>query len=79
MEKEILKLKVENLIALRTSVINALIILAGGVAGLMFLSNSSAKYFLLIVGFFYITILISNIVNISNKISKVLKIEEDRQ
>lgn len=72
MEDVILKLKVKSLIELRTSIINALIILTGGTAGLFFLPDSTPKNFFIIAGVFYIVTFISNIKNINNKIAKLL-------
>lgn len=72
MEKEILKLKVQNLAGLRTSTINILIVLIGGMVSLMFLPNSPLKYFLACIGGFYIIIFVSNLVNITNKIDTLL-------
>ncbi len=72
MEKEILKLKVNSLISLRTSIINTLIVLVGGTTSLVFLATSPMKNCLIFVGIFYIIVFISNLVSISNKIDGLL-------
>ncbi len=77
MEKEILKLKVQSLTTLRTSIINILIVLIGGIVSLMFLPNSSLKCFLACIGGFYIIVFIFNLVNITNKIETLLTNRKD--
>ncbi|MDD3436895.1 MAG: hypothetical protein PHC64_07075 [Candidatus Gastranaerophilales bacterium] len=79
MDKEILKLKVESLVTLRTSIINTLIVLVGGIVSLLFLQNSLLKGILLFVGFFYFVIFISNLLNITNKIDRLLITGKDKQ
>jgi len=64
MDKEILKLKIESLIALRTSIINALIVLVGGTVSLLFFQFTPLKYIFVSVGVFYFFVLISNLINV---------------
>ncbi|MFA7658122.1 MAG: hypothetical protein WCY19_01675 [Candidatus Gastranaerophilaceae bacterium] len=72
MDKEILKLKVTNLIALRTNLTNVVLILSGGLASLFFLPNSLLKYVLIIIGGFYLVTFIFNLRNTIETISKIL-------
>ena len=72
MDKEVLKLKVENFISLRASIINILIVLIGGVVSLAFVPNSIPKGILICFGFFYIFTFSSNLINIMRSIDKLL-------
>ncbi len=49
-EKEIIQNRITNLINLRQTMIQALIILIGGTIGVCFTSNSASKYVLIILG-----------------------------
>lgn len=77
MDKEILKLKVESLVALRTNLINILIVLIGGIISLLFLPDYSFKYSLIILGVFYVLVFLSNLLSINNKLDKLLVIEKE--
>ena len=77
MDNEKLKLKVQSLVTLRTSLINVLIVLIGGVVSLLFLPKYSFNYLLGILGGFYILIFLSNLLSISTKIDKLLS--EDKE
>ncbi|MEI8128279.1 MAG: hypothetical protein WCG95_01550 [bacterium] len=72
MEKEILKLKIDNLIALRTNLTNVVLVLSGGLASLCFLSDSVLKYVLIVVGLFYLITFVSNLRNTIGTIYKIL-------
>ena len=73
MDKEILKLKVNSLISLRTSLINTLTVLVGGTVGVYFLpAGSVAKIILIIVGIFYSLVFSSNLISTSGEISNLL-------
>ena len=73
MDDEKLKLKkVDELIALRTSIIQVLIILVGGTIGLFFTANLTLKIILIPLGFFYTCVLLSNLDSIGNKIDEIL-------
>lgn len=77
MDKEILKLKVKSLISLRTSLINLLIVLIGGVASLFFLPLSLTSYFLGGTGIFYFFVFLSNLTNTNKELELLLKEKED--
>lgn len=72
MDKEILKLKVESLVALRTNLINILIVLIGGVVSLFFFPNSQFTLIFGLVGVFYILVFLSNLLSLNNKLDKLL-------
>lgn len=72
MDKEVLKLRVKNLISLRTSLINILIVLIGGVVSLFFFPNSRFTLIFGLVGGFYILVFLSNLLNLNNKLDKLL-------
>ena len=57
-EKEVIQNRITNLINLRQTMIQALIVLIGGIAGVCFMSNSIEKYVALILGVFGICIII---------------------
>lgn len=77
MEKEILKLKIQSLVALRTNLINILIVLIGGIISLLFLPDYSFKYLLIILGVFYVLVFLSNLLSINNKLDKLLIVEKE--
>lgn len=76
MEKEILKLKAQSLITLRTSLINVLIVLTGGLTGLFFLQTTIATYLFASIGFFYFFIFLSNLIDTNNKLDLLLSEKE---
>lgn len=80
-EKEInlkIKLKkVDELTALRTSVIYVLIVLAGGTIGLMLTPDIPLKVILICIGIYYIIVTISNLNNISTQINKLLTFKKE--
>lgn len=73
MEKEILKLKIQSLITLRTSIINMLLVLIGGTVSLGFLPGSLLRNCLILAGVFYTMIVILNLDSVMGKIDKLLK------
>ncbi len=78
MNEEKLKLKkVDELVALRTSIIHVLIILVGGTIGLSLNVNNILKVTLICLGIFYTCVLISNLGNITKQIDKILSIRKD--
>lgn len=77
MEKEILKLKVENLVALRTNLINILIVLIGCVVSLFFFPSSRSTLIFGFVGGFYILVFLSNLLSLNNKLDKLLIDEKE--
>lgn len=73
MEDEKLKLKkIDELVALRTSIIHVLIVLVGGTIGLLFTTNTFLKFSLIALGFFYFCIVALNLIDIENKLNKLL-------
>jgi hypothetical protein len=77
MEKEILKLKIGNLIALRTNLTNVLIVLTGGIASLCFMPNSVLKYLLILAGGLYSLTIVSNLWNTIGEINQILNERKD--
>lgn len=77
MDKEILKLKVQSLITLRTSLINILIVLGGGVVSLFFLPLRIISYFLGGVGIFYFFVFLSNLTNTNKELELLLNEKEN--
>jgi len=77
MDKEILKLKIHSLVAMRTSIINTLIILIGGTVSLGFLPNSFLRNCLILAGIFYVMIVVLNLDSVMVKIDKLLKIGKE--
>ena len=75
MDKEILKLKIQSLISLRTSIINTLIILVGGTVSLGFLPDSLLRSCLILLGVFYTMVVILNLDSVMGKIDKLLNQE----
>jgi len=80
MSEEKLELKkVDELVALRTSIIHVLIVLVGGTIGLLFMANTSIlKNVLVCLGIFYTCVLISNLGNITIKIDKLLSFRKEK-
>jgi len=65
--------KVDDLISLRTSIMYVVIVIFGGTVGLAFTKESSnLKTILICLGIFYFIVLISNIVNLNEKIDRIL-------
>lgn len=77
MDKEVLKLKVKSLISLRTSLINLLIVLVGGVLSLFFLPLRPVSYFLGGTGIFYFFVFLSNLTDTNNELESLLKTKEN--
>lgn len=72
--------KIDELVALRTSIIYVLIVLIGGTIGLLFAQNTTIlKNVLICLGVFYSCVLISNIGNITNKIDKIFLSEKEKK
>lgn len=71
--------KVDELTALRTSVIYVLIILVGGTIGLMLTFDTPLKVVLICTGWYYIFITISNINNINSQINKLLRFQQEEK
>ena len=70
------KLKEENKILLnkRTSLINIMIILTGGILGLIVSDMNSLKiYILLLIGIYFDILFLCNILSIDNKLKQNLK------
>lgn len=79
MDNEKFKLKkIDELIALRTSIIQVLIVLVSGTIGLLFIKNMILQFILIPLGFFYICVLISNLDNIGQQINEILKFRKDK-
>lgn len=73
MDDEKLKLKkVDELIALRTSIIHVLIVLVSGTIGLLFVNNLMLQIILIPLGFFYSGVLVLNLESIKNNITEIL-------
>lgn len=66
------KLRIDNLIQLRTILTNTLIVLVGGTVGIHFTEASILKYILLTLGCFYILLFIANLSNIIREINEIL-------
>jgi hypothetical protein len=64
--------KVDELVALRTSIIHVLIVLVSGTLGLLFVHNSVLKFVLIPVGFYYACVLALNLDSIAKQISEIL-------
>lgn len=78
MDEDKFKLKkVDELVALRTSIIYVLIVLVGGTIGLSLNVNSLFKVILICLGIFYTCVLISNLGDIASKIDKILSVRKD--
>jgi hypothetical protein len=69
--------KIDELVALRTSLIYVLIVLIGGTIGILLSANTPLKIILICLGVFYSCVLISNIGNITNKIDKIFLSEKE--
>ena len=70
------KLRIDNLIQLRTILTNTLIVLVGGAVGILFTEASILKYILLTLGCFYILLFIANLSNTIREINEILYKEE---
>ena len=66
------KLRIDNLIQLRTILTNTLIVLVGGTVGILFTEASILKYILLTLGCFYILLFIANLSNTIREINEIL-------
>ena len=73
------KLRIDNLIQLRTILTNTLIVLVGGTVGILFTEASILKYILLTLGCFYILLFIANLSNTIREINEILYKEENRK
>lgn len=78
MDDEKLKLKkIDELVALRTSIIHVLIVLVGGTIGLLFTANTFLKFALIALGFFYFCVVALNLIDIENKLNKLLYFKKE--
>lgn len=77
MDKEILKLKVNNLVALRTSLTTVILVLGGGLASICFIPDSFLKYVLIVIGVYYLIVVIANLRNTISEIYKILENGKD--
>lgn len=65
--------KVDDLVALRTSIMYVAVVIFGGTVGLIFTKNfDSFGIILITLGVFYFFVLISNIININARVDKLL-------
>lgn len=75
MENEELRFKLkkaDELIALRTSIIQVLIVLGSGTIGLFFAKNIVLQVIFIPIGFFYICVLVSNLDHIGSNLNEIL-------
>lgn len=70
------EVKINNLIALRQLVKSVLVILISGVSGMLFLPNTSLKYILLTLGFYYIFVLLLNVSSVNRELNEYLYKED---
>lgn len=70
------EVKINNLIALRQLVTSVLVILISGVSGMLFLPNTSLKYILLTLGFYYIFVLLLNVSSVNRELNGYLYKED---
>lgn len=77
-EKLTLK-KIDELVALRTSIIQVLIVLVGGTIGLAFTKIFLIKLIFIPLGFFYTCVLALNLDSIGNKINKLLNFKKENK
>jgi hypothetical protein len=78
MDDEKFKLKkADELIALRTSIIHVLIVLVGGTIGLFFTENLTLKVILIPLGFFYFCVVVLNLIDITEKLDKLLGLKKE--
>lgn len=70
------EVKINNLIALRQLVTSVLVILISGVSGMLFLPNTSLKYILLTLGFYYIFVLLLNVSSVNRELNEYLYKED---
>lgn len=65
--------KVDDLVALRTSIMYVAVVIFGGTVGLIFTKKfDSFGIILITLGVFYFFVLISNIININARVDKLL-------
>lgn len=69
---ELLKLNVNNSIAKRQMIISLFALLVSGTVGTLFISNSLAKYILIIIGCYYSCLMILNYRSNENELYKFL-------
>jgi len=67
-ELEYTKMKVGSLISLRQSLMAVLTVLVGGVVGLSFMQNSSVKTLYVILGWYFIIILLRSLYSTDKKL-----------
>lgn len=81
MDEDKLKLKkIDELVALRTSIIHVMIILVGGTIGLLFTTSTTVlKNVLICLGVFYTCVLISNLGNITKQIDKIFSSGKEKK
>ena len=70
------EIKINNLIALRQLVTSVLVILISGVSGMLFLPNTNLKYILLMLGFYYIFVLLLNVSSVNRELNGYLYKED---
>ena len=70
------EVKINNLIALRQLLTSVLVILISGVSGMLFLPNTSLKYILLTLGFYYIFVLLLNVSSVNRELNEYLYKED---
>lgn len=71
-EKEIIQNRITNLISLRQTMIQALIVLIGGIAGVCFMPDSNGKVFAIVLGIFGICIIMKIILSHQKELRKYL-------
>ena len=67
----------DELTALRTSVIYVLIVLVGGIVGLMLTADSLFKIALIVVGVYCAAVVVLNMISINSQIDKVLNLKKE--
>ena len=70
---EILKLRVQDLLSQRQIIVQALVVLIGGIAGISFLSHSVLKYTLIVAGVLYVIILAKNLYSVQKILKNIYK------
>ncbi|MDD3436617.1 MAG: hypothetical protein PHC64_05645 [Candidatus Gastranaerophilales bacterium] len=69
--------KIDELVALRTSIIHVLIVLIGGTIGLLLTVDNIIKVVLICLGIFYTVVLIFNLINITHQLNKILTFRKE--
>lgn len=71
-KKDIIQSRITNLINLRQIVSQALIVLIGGIIGLFFMPNHTAKYIAITLGLMYVPILMKDLFKINKELKEYL-------